>query len=459
MYRYIHKLRKSHGLNYRQCDQTRPSCRNCTKRKLECSFPLIDPSGRFAGPVPQTLQHSGLAQVLVLPKSRPEPNASGMLSSLPPPGFLDTLLQNGLLQNIPENQHHRLKDVMPHFFTATSASLAVTSSGRATWSNGIPRLANRYPFVVDGVFGVASLHLSYIKQNEAEKVFYSNIAIDQLNKGLAQYRQELSNVTESNAEALFSFSTIMSSWVVATVGEECAATIQTLKTSGQSMAERDAATTDLAFSTARIFRYLRGVLFILTPYWTHISKGVFGPITQKDWSSHPVPASPSAVEADRKLHALERMWMRPGRKYEYYFDTLASTLKSLRESFALISQLSVPLQDNSDSEQYLGYQESDLTDWTAVMPWVIHARIEFAVLLEQRVLEAWVILAHYAILPARARGVWWLEKLPENIVSGAAVVVGEENWGLIEWPARCVGVDLGQFRQSDRPLVGEHGPW
>jgi hypothetical protein len=345
---------------------------------------------------------------------------------------------------------------MPHFFTVTSASLAVTSSGRATWSAGIPRLAGNYPFVVDGVMGVAALHLSYVKSNESEKAFYSNIAIDQLNKGLAQYRQELSNVTESNADALFSFATIMSAWVVATVGEECATTLHTLRTSELSTAQRAEATNNLVFGTARIFRCLRGVLFILTPYWTQISEGVFGPITQKDWSSHPIPASISAVEVDHRLHALERMWMRPGRKYEYYFDTLAVTLKSLRDSFALISQLSISAQNSSiDFEHPVAcHQEAGLTDWTAVMPWVIHAPIEFAVLLEQRVVEAWVILAHYAILPARAKGVWWLEKFPENIISAAAVVVGEENWPLIEWPARCVGVDLEQFRQSDTSLGG-----
>jgi hypothetical protein len=253
--------------------------------------------------------------------------------------------------------------------------------------------------VVDGVFAVASLHLSYVKRGEAEKAFYFNVAIDQLNKGLVQYRKELLNVTESSAEALFSFATIMSSWVVATVGEECKTIIHPLKNGEVSAPQREAATADLAFATARIFRCLRGVLLILTPFWNLIVKGIFGPITQKDWP-HPLPASPTAAEVDRKLHALEEIWMKPESKYEYYFDTLAATLKSLRESFALISQLSIP----ASSELY-GCQDLELPDWTSVMAWIIHAPIEFIVLLEKRVLEAWVILSHCAILPSKVKGV------------------------------------------------------
>jgi hypothetical protein len=46
-----------------------------------------------------------------------------------------------------------------------------------------------------------------------------------------------------------------------------------------------------------------------------------------------------------------------------------------------------------------------------------------------------------------------MEALPGNIISTAALVVGGSNWNLIEWPARCIGIDLEQFRQQS--LVAE----
>jgi hypothetical protein len=53
---------------------------------------------------------------------------------------------------------------------------------------------------------------------------------------------------------------------------------------------------------------------------------------------------------------------------------------------------------------------------------------EFLVLLEGRNMEAWVLVAHFAILPAKVEGILWLEGLATNIITATAIVIGKENW-------------------------------
>jgi peptide alpha-N-acetyltransferase len=85
---------------------------------------------------------------------------------------------------------------------------------------------------------------------------------------------------------------------------------------------------------------------------------------------------------------------------------------------------------------------STLTDRGAIFVWATLIPREFIQLIEAQNRDALVILAHYAVLPGRVRNVWWLEGLGADIVTAVAMALGRENWGLIEWPAGVVGVDL-----------------
>jgi hypothetical protein len=66
---------------------------------------------------------------------------------------------------------------------------------------------------------------------------------------------------------------------------------------------------------------------------------------------------------------------------------------------------------------------------------------EFITLIENQRPEALAILAHYAILPGRIRGVWWIEGWGMNLVTAAALVLGEERKSWIEWPVGVVGLE------------------
>ncbi|KAJ4360130.1 uncharacterized protein N0V89_000690 [Didymosphaeria variabile] len=263
-----------------------------------------------------------------------------------------------------------------------------------------------------------------------------------MNMGLNKYRDTVASVTEANAESLLAFSVTATAWVLFTTAEDFYTLLHPLHDSGQGL-NSDATIQSLVATTSKVLRLLRGVLVILVPCWNLIVNGVLKDVAERDWWPYPVPATPEAIEDDKRLRDIENMWTRSDRPYEYRFDTLRQVLKDLRDNFARVSQLTVT--DKAKQTRY-----GKLVDWTSVLTWPIQLPLAFVEFVEARQPEAWVLLAHYAILPDKVEDVFWLKDLAPNIVSAAALVLGEHMRSLIEWPAEVVGVDLG-------PLYSTHG--
>jgi len=354
--------------------------------------------------------------------------------SLSPPSLLDILSQNGCFKNSPDIIRPRFEQILHHFMQNTNATITPPES-QPVWAGIIPQIAANSNFVLQGIFAVGSLHLSCCVGTEQDQKSFRNIAAGQLAIGLSRYRDAIQNIKEENAEALFSFSTITTSFMFIAASDDSKTLLKLLQNTKLASSRRQKAISDLAIKTAGIVRSMRGALLFLVPYWFHFMDGHLAPLLRRDWWPSPVPTTPEAIKENRILHDLERVWMRPGRNYEYYFDALRNTLKSLRECFALVSQLRV-------------YAETTQTafDWSSVMAWPIGCSFEFVELLERQQPDAWMIMAHYAILLSRLHTVWWLENLAPNIIATAAYVLGESKWSLIEWPASVARVDLKAFR-------------
>jgi hypothetical protein len=67
-------------------------------------------------------------------------------------------------------------------------------------------------------------------------------------------------------------------------------------------------------------------------------------------------------------------------------------------------------------------------------------------------MEAWVLMAHFALLPAKATTNPWLDGFATNIVTTSALVMADEDWDWIAWPAAVLGVDLGSLRSTTTAL-------
>jgi hypothetical protein len=332
-----------------------------------------------------------------------------------------------------------LKDILKHFAVNTIPTFSSGIESQVAWRAVLPILAGKYRFVTHGMLAVASLHLAYLAGTEHERSVYQDIAAAQMNEGTHGYRSEVKEVTIENAEALFAFSTTMTVFVLSTATAECELVLKGIRTGDKVPDQQAVSTSSLVQLICRIFHSIRGALVILVPCWSHLCRGTLRPIVERSWWPVASPMTPGELCDHQRLHHLETMWSRPGRAYEYSFDTLRFALRILCDSFVLVSRLESLAQPCEEA----GGQPFD---WTSALHWPTQITREFLALLEDECMEAWVLVAHFAMLPAKIEGIVWLDGFATNTIKSAALVIGEENWNWLAWPAGAARVDLESVR-------------
>ncbi|KAF2466319.1 uncharacterized protein BDR25DRAFT_77429 [Lindgomyces ingoldianus] len=417
-----------------KCDERRPSCENCTKRGLDCGYYILQPSVCVSACPFSTQEDKSPFKVHVFAQNSESPSLS------PPPSISPNIVTD-IFPDCPDAFRPRCQELLHHFTTTTSTTLATDYPAQECWRSAVLQLARAHPFLLHGILASSALHLSRSLELYNEKETYLKIAARQMNIGLSQYRPVLENVTEDNAEALFSFCALTSFFTWVTAADDCKELLSSLRTGGLDWFQQDGVVGKLRATVIKLLRAVRGALVILTPCWARVSSGILSPIINRDWWPNPPRlVTPQAIEEDGKLHAIEKMWVKPGRKYEYSFDALASSLRQLREVFALVSHLTVNTSIVGDK-----MPTGTLIDRAAIFVWPTRISTEFISLLEQRQPESWVILAHFAILPGRIQGVWWVNCMASHIIAVAALVLGREKLDLIEWPMREVGANMSSI--------------
>ena len=355
--------------------------------------------------------------------------------------LLDTRVHNKLLGHYPSPLRSQYGNVLKHFTTHTIPSFAPGAAPQSAWRKAFPDLACKYSFVTNAMLAAGFLHLSHLVTTKEIRNSHQNTAATQINAGMVQYRLEVQHVTPENSEALFAFSTILTIFVLSTAATECALNLEAIRTEDDNCAHRVELISNAVHTICRVFRSMRGVLVILIPCWDHLRSGPLQVIVQREWWPAAILVTEEEFSNDDKLLRLEKMWSRPGRAYDYSFDHLRIALKSLREAFALVSRLEcLTFASAQDEARHF--------DWTSVIHWPIQLTPDFLSLLEQQHVEAWVLIAHFAMLPPKAKGVLWLDGLSMNIITTSALVIGEENWRWIAWPVQAIGVDLELLRNS-----------
>lgn len=287
----------------------------------------------------------------------------------------------------------------------------------------------------------------------------TNLAASQMNKAIARFRPQLTDINADNAAALFACTTLTAVFFFRTATQEID-DIRASVPAGTLDPPTEIVDRMLNCSLKTIWG-LRGPWTVLVPGISHILRGNMSPVADRTWwPEYRVPATEHAKEEDRRLAQIEKLWQGPDGGPDV--DCLSSALFFLRETFALVSQLTVP-GNNYPSSTEVAYSIDDvsigcLKDRGAIFVWGVRISPQFIHLLAKKNREALVIMAHYAILAARVRNVWWLEGMGANFVVAVAMALGRENWHLIEWPVRAVGVDLeNAFTLRPDRLEGEPG--
>jgi peptide alpha-N-acetyltransferase len=331
-----------------------------------------------------------------------------------------------------------------HYEFTTSLTLAGDDPAKAAWQTYVPEMAQNHDFLTNCVLSVASLHLGRLYDRKEDKKRMETLAAARMNKALVRYRTELENVTQENAAALFASSTFTAVYLFRT----SAIDIENLRASiSPDTVVPPPDIVDKMLSCAlRTIWGLRGPLTVLLSGWNWVVGSKMQPVTAREWwPKTSTPATPRALTEDQRLEAIEKLWMESEASSEPHCVYLSQALLYLRQSFNLISQLTLP--ERYPPMTAVPYSIDDinistLTDRGAIFVWAARIPREFIGLIEAKNAHALVILAHYAVLPGRVRNVWWLEGLGADIVTAVAMALGRENWALIEWPAGVVGVDL-----------------
>lgn len=305
--------------------------------------------------------------------------------------------------------------------------------------------AKDHGFVLHGALAISCLHLSRLADTQGKVEQYQEWAATQMNLGMVGYSKELDHIGVNNAEVLLTFSTTLTTFTNYTAALECREALNKIRHAGVSHNDSSDLTSKSVDAICRTFRSIRGVLVILVPCWHQLKAGMLEPVVDRDWWPPHVPTTPKELEADNKLRQLETMWSCPGRSYEYFFDNLRAALKSLREAFALVSRLDNHALPGDTSVPRI-------FDWTSLFDWPVSLSLEFLAQLEQRRWEAWVIVAHHAILVHKMNHHLWLEGMGVNILSTAALVIGRDRWKWLDWPSSVIGVDLQTLQSVEAAI-------
>jgi hypothetical protein len=331
-----------------------------------------------------------------------------------------------------------LRTIISHYEYTSSLTLHPSDPAKAAWLTHLPSLAINHSYLLNCVLSVASLHLGRL--NAHKRVEMNALAASRMNKALSTYRAELAHVTRDNAAALFASATLTAVYLFRTTSLD----MEELRSSippGTLTPPADVTEKMLACALRPIWG-LRGPLTVLMSGWTWVTNGKMQSVAaRKWWPQNIMPATSQAAEEDERLARLGDAWdAEDSEKMD-----LIQALGFLREAFALVSQLTLP--DVYPPMTAIPYSVDDtnvgvLTDRGAIFVWGTRISREFMQRVEARDRDALVVLAHYAVLPGRVRNVWWLEGLGADMVTAIAMTLGKENWGLIEWPASVVGVEL-----------------
>ncbi|KAL2823544.1 hypothetical protein BDW59DRAFT_96522 [Aspergillus cavernicola] len=392
-----------------KCDEKKPVCNNCVRRSVDCSFKYSEPTGTTIS-VPAPLSHS--------------------LRALP--------FCRGNTRDL---------ELWCHFQIYTAPTFHYPPSVEKLFQQEFPRLATTFPFLGHGLLSIGYIHLAGLSQGTSRKLLAEGAF--HVNKALPAYLETIQNITKENSAALFGFALFVVLFTFADVSEQCAFFLRHIKDNPSKEAE---ATRGLAKAAAQIPRSIHNIFGIFWRCQQWISSGPLSAVIQRYGS--PTLSEPLmfwiGVEDDH-LARLGRLWVDDPAILPANSCVLSDALSSLRDTFAMVTQLTdVPsLINHGDGETatwssdlveiHRHLSTGRLDDIPSPFTWYIRLSPDFISMVEKGSVYAMVILAHHAILLERACCErWWTHRLPYYCVAMAELILGQERRGWIEWPLMVV---------------------
>lgn len=267
------------------------------------------------------------------------------------------------------------------------------------WRDDIPKLAQRFPFLMRGILALSALHLSRGCTDPGTKVKYIRLAAYHQDLALPEYRNTIIDVTRDNVAAVLAFSAII--------------------TVHSFAAPKDPGRLFAGGPPEWIFLH-RGV-GEMPAHWQPWIDSSF--MAKQMHRRRLQPVDPTLNPEDHRLVGLRGMLTDLPPEESSEASAYEEALYWLRQAFA-----------------HTQNPESRLGPKYGVLFWIEQVPQSYLDLLGVQKPRAMVLVAHLCILLKRASGFWYLEGFAEHVLSEATPYISEEFLPWIEWPLQVCGI-------------------
>ncbi|KAL2828805.1 hypothetical protein BJY01DRAFT_255250 [Aspergillus pseudoustus] len=412
-----------------KCDEKKPVCTSCSQRSVKCSFKDLYPA----------LEIPELSTVAIAKPSKT--NAIGVPAQVSGSGVILSFCRLGT----------RDLELYCHFqiYTATAFTSPGLPSLEKLFREEIPNISDSFPFLGHGMLSFAYVHLASLSAPETSKKLLIESAFH-FNQALPGYLETINNINMSNSSALFGFAIFVVLISFANCSEESGILLQMAR--DQPHYKRDETIRGLAIVAARVARSIQNIFGIFWRCQQWISSGPLSPAIQR---YIPPTINKRQIEWIRKedecLAGLNSLWEDDPMVSLAHSCALSASLACLRDTFTMVTQLTVLLHPTDGEESEVDTQGNDLArihrelsagridDIQSVFTWYVRLSPEFIGLMEEGNAYAMVVLAHFAILLDRAcSDRWWVHRLSQRFLAIAELVLGGDRREWIHWPLMVV---------------------
>lgn len=362
-----------------KCDETHPSCQNCTNSKRQCSFVRLNrPSLAHIQPQRSDILLDDNSKITSPELITPDVNSYEAARS--------PSLRRDLLDENYNMIHFQLLCHVEHRLSSDAQQFI--PNGQELFKRSV-REAFTTAYLMDALIAVAAAHKSTLPGEDQD--FYQTEATRLLTRSLAKFNAQ-GEITENHAMAAFLYTMLLGQLVLFDIFSQ-----------GE----------DLTFILDRFVHCMKlhhGIRKVVAPVW-HKVKTILGGCHLTEWVSEGMPKRRDPASECSPLWELLRYSDVNSRSRQAY----SSSIEALQMMFDSICGLPT-------------------NRMAAVQEWLVRVPMDFVDLLSQRRPEALIILAYYAVLLHHAREFWAVGRAGRFLIQSVTSYLGEYWSRWLEWP-------------------------
>ncbi|KAI9932448.1 hypothetical protein ASPWEDRAFT_46974 [Aspergillus wentii DTO 134E9] len=362
-----------------KCDESQPSCRNCVRHGVGCSF--------VTHPGPSSAH---LHEQLASPHSSDtvSPLSIQHLLSHPEPAAVDDLAVSDL-------------EMLHHYSTCTAYTFSRNPTLQTMWRVKVPQIGFSSTYALRAILAISALHLAYLRPDR--KHVYVAQAEMHHEAALRMVTPNISKLMEEDGNALFLFS-ILTCFI--------------------SCAKPRKLDDFLLMEGGQIAGWLvsfRGTKTIVDHAKDTLWAGPLAPIFTIRGRRSRIRSTRS-IEGRRFMQDLEQLIredVRDERDLHVYLHT--------------IHEMSTCFPDD-DAQDIQVFETDDVFSWLLQ---VSHEYLDF--LKEQRPI-ALVIFGYFCVLLRQLEWTWWMQGWSTHLLSKIYEVLDQEHRYWLQWPLEQIGL-------------------